>query len=159
MELIVGMGEYVVTDAQDAVIKTYALASCVAVTVHSPIRKVAGMIHIVLPAPLYDIDARNRPSYYAVTGIPLLIDTMCRKYGCSKNELQVQMFGGAESVLSFDIYSIGKKNILTIKRTLSEIGLTIQNSDLRGNESRNISMETNTGLVGVHRQPILRYAI
>ena len=158
MDLIVGMGDYAVTEAKDAVIKTYALASCVAVTVYSPLKKVAGMIHVVLPAPMHAKDAWNRPAYYAVTGIPLLLDTMCRKYGCSKSELQVQMYGGAESMINMDIYDIGNRNINAVKRILYELGLTIHKSDLRGNESRSISMEAKSGLVEVYRQPIMRYA-
>ena len=159
MDLIVGMGEYVVTDNEEAVIRTFALASCVAVTVYSPLKKVAGMIHVVLPTPLCDTDEKNRPCYFAETGIPLLLDVMLRQYGCSKKELQVQMYGGAKSMLSLDIYNIGKKNIDTVKRTLSEKGLTIQKTDLRGYESRSISMEAKTGLVVVHRQPIINRVI
>ncbi len=159
MDLIVGMGEYIVTDNEDDVIRTFALASCVAVTVYSPLKKVAGMIHVVLPTPLYDRDMKNRPGYFAETGVALLINAVFSQYGCSKDELQVQMYGGAESMLSLDIYNIGKKNIDAVKRTLSKIGLTIQKSDLRGYDSRSISMEAKTGLVVVHRQPIINRSI
>ncbi len=159
MDLIVGMGKFIVTDAEDAVLRTFALASCVAVTAYSPLKKVAGMIHIVLPAPLCDRDVIIRPGYFAKTGVPLLIDAMYRQYGCSKEELQVQIYGGAESMLRLDIYSIGKKNIDTVKKSLSEIGLTIQKTDLRGNVSRSISMEAKTGLVVIHRQPIINCGI
>lgn len=159
MDLIVGMGEYVVTDNEDAIIRTFALASCVAVTVYSPIRRVAGMIHIVLPAPLHERDRKGRPGYFAKTGVPLLIDAMYRQYGCSKEELQVQLYGGAESMYSMDIYNIGKKNIDTVKRTLSEIGLVIHKTDIRGYDSRNITMEAKTGLVEVHRQSMINHAM
>lgn len=159
MDLIIGMGEYIVTDAEDAIIRTFALASCVAVTVYSPTKKAAGMIHIVLPAPLHDRDGISRPGYFAETGIPLLLDAMFTQYGCSREELQVQMYGGSESKLSLDIYNIGKKNIDTVKRKLLEMGLKVQKTDLRGNDSRSISMEAKTGLVVVHRQPIINRAI
>ncbi len=155
MDLIVGMGEYVVTNNEDAIIRTFALASCVAVTVYSPQKKVAGMIHIVLPSPLNDRDRKIRPAYFAKTGIPLLIESMYRQYGCSKEGLQVQIYGGAESILNLDFYRIGKKNIDTVKRTLSEIRLTVQKADLRGNESRSIAMEVKTGVVVVRSQPII----
>lgn len=62
-------------------------------------------------------------------------------------------------MLSLDIYNIGKKNIDTVKKTLSEIGLVVQKTDLRGNDSRRISMEAKTGLVVVHRQPIINRVI
>jgi chemotaxis protein CheD len=159
MDLIVGMGEYVVTDNEDAIIRTFALASCVAVTVYSPLRRVAGMIHVVLPAPFYERDQKSRPGYFAKTGIPLLIDAMYSQYGCSKEELQVQLYGGAESMLNLDIYNIGKKNIDSVKRTLSEIGLVIHKTDLQGYDSRSISMDVKNGLVVVHRQPMTNHVI
>jgi len=51
---------------------------------------------------------------------------------------------------------VGKKNIDAIKYILLGMGLTICKADLRGNESRTISMEVKTGLVEVYRQPILK---
>ena len=156
MELIVGLGEYVVTDREDDVIKTFALASCVAVTVYSPEKKAAGMIHVVLPSPLNNKDRRERPGYFAETGIPLLIKMICQKYGCAKEQLQVHMYGGADSVLRQDIYSVGRRNIGAAKHALLEMGLKIHKADLCGNESRTLTMEVKTGSVGVYRLPILR---
>ncbi len=154
MDLIVGIGQFEITNNENAFLKTYSLSSCVAVTVYSPLRKVAGMIHVVLPAPFNDQDGVTRPGYYAKTGIPLLINTMCRKYGCRKEELQVQMYGGARSRQSFDIYDIGRKNVDAVKKILSELGLSVQKTDLLGTESRSITMEAKTGLVTVYRQPL-----
>lgn len=156
MELVVGMGEYIVTDREDDLIRTFALASCVAVTVYCPVKKAAGMIHVVLPFPLGPKDKTERPGYFAETGIPLLINTMGTKYGCKREELHIQMYGGADSILPHDIYNVGKKNVDAIKYILLGMGLTICKADLRGNESRTISMEVKTGLVEVYRQPILK---
>lgn len=155
MELIVGMGEYIISDNEDDIIRTFALATCVAVTVYSPMKKAAGMIHVVLPSPLDSKDTLERPGYFAVTGVPLLIDAMRRKCGCRKEELHIQMYGGADSMLCQDIYNVGKKNIDAVKHTLLAMGLTILKADLRGNESRTLAMEVKTGSVEVYRQPII----
>ena len=156
MELIVGMGEYVVTDREDDTIRTFSLATCVGITVYCPQKKVAGMLHVVLPVPFTIKDKQERPSYFAETGIPLLIHEICRKFGCRKEELLIQMYGGAEPRLEQDIYSIGEKNIDAAKDALLRMGLTISKADLRGRDSRTISMEVKTGLVEVNRQPIIR---
>lgn len=155
MDLIVKMGGYAVTDREDDVLRTFSLASCVAVTAYSPGKKAAGMIHVVLPAPLDARSKYERPSYFAETGVPLLINTLCRKYGCRKEDLLVQMYGGADSRLDQDVYNVGKKNIDAAKRALADMGLAIRKADLRGHESRTISMEVRTGSVEVSRQPIL----
>ncbi len=155
MELVVGMGEYLVTDREEDILRTFALASCVAVTAYSPYRKAAGMIHVVLPAPMDYRDSLERPSYFAETGIPLMINAMCRKYGLKKEELFIHMYGGAESVLPQDIYNVGKKNIDAVKQALLAMGLTIRKADLRGSDSRTITMDVKTGSVDVYRQPIM----
>ncbi len=154
MELVAGLGKYIVSDKEDDIIRTFALASCVGVTVYNPVKKVAGMIHVVLPFPLDKNDRKERPGYFAESGIPLLINTMCIKYGCRKEDLHVQMYGGADSRLHNDIYKVGRRNIEAVKYTLHELGLKIHKADLSGNESRTLTMEVKTGLVRVYRQPI-----
>ena len=156
MDLVVGMGEYIVTNREEDILRTFALASCVAVTAYSARRKAAGMIHVVLPSPSDSGTGRESPSYYARTGVPLLIETMCQRYGLRKEELDIQMYGGAESVLQQDIFNIGRKNIDAVKHALLEMGLTILKADLRGIESRTLTMDVRTGQVEVHRQPITK---
>jgi chemotaxis protein CheD len=155
MELVVGMGEYLVTDKEEDIIRTFALASCVAVTAYSPFRKAAGMIHVVLPVPMDLRDRVERPSYFAETGIPLMINAMCRKFGLKKEDLYIHMYGGADSMLPQDIYNVGKKNIDAVKNALLGMGLMIRKADLRGSDSRTITMDVKTGSVMVYRQPIL----
>lgn len=156
MELVVGMGECVVSDREDDVLKTYDLASCVAVTAYSPYRKVAGMIHVVLPSPLAAGDDQRRPSYFAETGVPLLIEAMCRKSGCSKDELHIRMFGGMDCASHRDVFHIGRNNINTVKYALLDMGLSILGADLRGDASRSLSMDVKTGSVEIFRQPVKR---
>lgn len=152
MEHIVGIGECVVSNKEEDVLKTFALASCVGVTAYSPSRKAAGMIHVVLPSPLCNRDIAERPGYFAVTGIPLLINAVCQKCGCPKEELQIQIFGGADSVNSLDIYKVGRKNVEAVKHSLSKMGLRIQEADIHGNGSRTLEMDVKTGVVKVFRQ-------
>lgn len=154
MELVVGMGEYKISDREKDVIRTFALASCVAVTAYSPLKKVAGMIHLVLPAPLDKSDRLERPGYFAETGIPLLMNKMCKDYGCRKGELTIHVYGGADSVRENDVFNVGRRNIEATISTLSRMGLNVHMADLSGNESRTLAMEVETGVVKVNRQPI-----
>lgn len=154
MDLIVGMGKYIMTDSEEDMLKTYSLASCVGVTAYSPSKRAAGMLHIVLPAPLRAKDRFERPDYFAETGIPLFINRICRKFGCEKEELQVQVYGGSKTGLQNDIYDIAEKNIESVQRQLHNMGLKISKADLRGNESRSISMDVRTGMVQVYKQPM-----
>lgn len=148
------MGEYIVSDKEDDIIRTFALASCVAVTAYSPVKKVAGMIHVVLPSPLDIKDQVERPDYFAETGVPLLINKMCREYGCLKGELQIHIYGGADSIRDNDIFNVGRRNIAAVISALAEMGFGVQKADVGGSESRTLTMEVVTGTVKVNRQPI-----
>ena len=152
MEIIVGLGEIGISDNENAIIKTFALGSCVAMTVFHPQKRVAGMIHIVLPSPLSSSDAKERPGYFAETGLPLLFESITKKYGCSKHQLVIQLFGGADSKNENDIFRVGKKNIIAIETILKEMGLTVKNTDLGGNESRTVEMAVSTGTVKVSKR-------
>jgi chemotaxis protein CheD len=154
MELVAGMGEFKVSDKEEDIIRTFALASCVAITAYSPIKKVAGMVHVVLPTPLNIKDRVERPGYFAETGIPSLINSMYKEYGCLKGELQICIFGGAESIRNIDIFNVGKRNIETVIATLSSMGLSIIKAELSGCESRTLTMDVKTGTVKVTRRPL-----
>ncbi|NTV78293.1 MAG: chemotaxis protein CheD, partial [Clostridiales bacterium] len=78
MDRVVGIGECIVSNDPGDVIKTYALASCVAVTVYSREKKVAGMVHIALPERMRSFDdSYEKPCYYATLAVPFLMNKIC----------------------------------------------------------------------------------
>ncbi len=154
MKNIVGIGEYAISDNKVNLLKTFALASCVAVTAYSPIRKKGAMIHVALPEPDTEKDRMARPGYYATTGIPLMIEKLCYEHGCTKGELEIKIFGGAESIRENDIFNIGKRNIKAVVETLHNLHLRILSAQVGGRVSRTIELDTNTGEVYISTQPI-----
>ncbi|MGI6658916.1 MAG: chemotaxis protein CheD [Dethiobacteraceae bacterium] len=154
LELVVGIGEYRVSRQKNAVLKTYALSSCVAVTAYSPAQQAAGMIHIALPAPFTGAQGQLRPAYYAVTGVPLLIREMCAGFGCSRQELIINLYGGAESIRPHDIFNIGRKNLQAVRQALAQLNLTVKEADVGGRVSRTLSMDVATGLIKTVTQPL-----
>lgn len=155
MRVVVGIGQYAVSNDETDIIKTYALASCVAVTAYSPAKKAGGMIHVALPYPMSRAEGHPRPGCYATTGIPLLIDKLCRELKCHKGELKIQIFGGADSINTKDAFNIGQRNIEAVTKTLAELNLKIDKAEVGGTNSRTIEMDMNTGDVKVSLQPII----
>lgn len=153
MEIIVGIGEYVVSNKRTDIIKTFALASCVAVIAYSPSKKVAGMIHIALPFPGRS-ESGLGPGHYATTGVPLLIDTMCGVYGCLKGDLRISIYGGANSINAQDLFNIGRRNVKAVTSTLSSLNLVVHKAEVGGIISRTLEMDVITGSVRVNTQPI-----
>lgn len=156
MDRIVGIGEYVISNNKSDIIKTFALATCVAVTVYSALKTTAGMVHIVLPHPTSSgNDKSQNPYYYATTAVPALINEMQLRYGCKKDELDIKLFGGAKSVFGNDIFNIGNKNVEMVKKVLGEMGLRYSVADTGGVNSRTLIMEIADGTVRVLLQPII----
>ena len=149
MDKIIGIGDYVISNNPDDIVKTFALASCVAVTVYNPFLQLAGMIHIALPNPMHQDDARCRPAYYATSGIPLLIRKVCGDYGSRREDLQVKLFGGADSLRTDDYFKIGPKNIKAVQETLLSLGLKIEDAYIGGLISRSITMSVSTGEIEI----------
>ncbi len=154
MKAVIGIGEYGISDTKYDILKTFALASCVAITAYNPVNRTGAMIHVALPKPSSKEERLSRPCYYATSGIPLMIDKLCSKCGCYKGELQIQIFGGAESINDKDIFHIGRKNIEAVIDTLNSMNLKISKADIGGRVSRTIELDSNTGAVNIACQPI-----
>lgn len=154
MQKIIGIGEMLISNNAGDVIKTFALASCVALVVYSSVRKTGGMIHIALPSPATDEDKIKKPCYYASTGTEKIINKICSEYGCSKGELNISLYGGANSIRENDVFNIGKKNIDSVIESLLKQNLFLKNKDIGGTVSRTIELEISTGNTKVNYQPI-----
>jgi chemotaxis protein CheD len=150
----VGIGEYMISKDSTNTIKTFALSSCVAVLAYHPIKLVAGMIHIALPSPTESSFIKDRPAYFASTGVPLMLREIHTKYGCLPGELIIRIYGGAKSVRANDFFHIGERNIKAVKQVLSGLNLRIHKEDIGGFVSRTLEMRVNTGIVKVIEQPL-----
>ena len=111
------------------------------------------MVHIALPSPT-GMDSISRPGYYATTGVPLLINKLCNKFGCHKGELMIHIYGGADSIYKNDIFNIGKRNIEAVNYVLSSLNLKIYHADVGGTLSRTIEIAVEDGDIKITRQPI-----
>ncbi|REE86514.1 CheD activator of MCP protein methylation [Paenibacillus taihuensis] len=153
MNKVVGLGEWKSSNNKIDIITTFALSTCVAVTAYCPIKKAAGLVHIVLPEPLSNRDEQSRPGHFATTGVPLLIQMMVEKYGCRKNDLVIQLFGGAEPKRR-DYYRIGSRNIKQVQSILDRLQIRAVKSETGGHVSRTLHMSVETGEVRLSTLPL-----
>lgn len=156
MHKIVGIGEYILSDNKKAILKTFALGSCVAITLYSPKNSIAGMAHIVLPSPESSKRPINsKPCYYASKALPFLINQMSTNYGCAKEELEIELFGGANSGKLADIFQIGARNLDMLGDIMREAGLVYKAEEVGGNYSRTVEIDVATGISIVRSQPMI----
>ena len=97
----------------------------------------------------------SRPCYYANIAVPFLIGEICKSFGCSKDELQISIFGGADSVRKEDVFKIGARNIKAVKSAINSLKLTCGISEVGGTNSRTIELDSETGRIKVVRQPLV----
>lgn len=149
--LVVGIGEYAVSNAAADMVVTHALGSCVAVCLHDPVARVSGLIHVLLPeARINPQRAQEQPAAFADTGVPLLVET-AQRYGFQKKRAIVSIAGGAEvaNAVGASSFNIGRRNILAVKNVLWKLGLLIKAEAVGGSQVRTVHLAVGSGKVQI----------
>jgi chemotaxis protein CheD len=148
-QIVVGIGEYAVSNDPENTIKTFALGSCVAVIMYDKLKKIAGMIHIALPDSKISSEKKEKlPGYFADTGLPLIIDEM-RKKGALIGNVWIKMIGGANVLDANYNFDIGTRNSLAVKKILWRNNLGIIAEDIGGKIARTCSINVNNGEIEI----------
>ena len=149
-QIVVQMADCRVADVPGQVLATYALGSCIGLAVHDPKANVGGLLHFMLPDSGIDpARGRENPFMFADTGIPLLLDQVCQK-GASKQRLTVHAAGGARMMDREDMFEIGKRNYLAMRRILWKKGILVHAEAVGGGNSRTVRLQIGSGRVWLH---------
>lgn len=157
MEHVVGIGGYGVSGNQADVIKTFALSTCVGLVYYSMRKRVMGMAHIQLP----NSRAKNQqdaPSRFADAAPEFLLREMMGKFGVTKGEILISLYGGIASRGEGDCFRIGEKNVQMVKAALKSLGLVYSDVDTGGWDSRTLVAHVSSGIVEVIKRPMLTRA-
>jgi len=72
MKIVVGMADMQVSKEPEAMLISFALGSCIGVTLYDPLIRVGGLLHFMLPDSQIDPQkSQKNPWMFADTGIPL----------------------------------------------------------------------------------------
>lgn len=141
----VGMADLNVCISPDA-ITTLGLGSCVGIVLYDPCRKIAGMVHIMLPDSTKIMNNSNKAKF-ADTGIDLLISKMI-SHGVNQKALIAKIAGGAQ-MFAFsnnnEMMRIGDRNVEATKLKLKQLGISIKAEDTGANYGRTIEFYPDTG--------------
>lgn len=146
------MGDYRAGTAELVEMSTFALGSCVGVTVYDPKVKVGGMLHAMLPtAAINHSDAKPfLPGKFVDTGLTNLFRDVIA-LGGDKNRLEVRLAGGSEFLNSSRIFKIGDRNVAAVRAFLARRGIKLLAEDVGGTHARNLSLNLVAGKVIVHQ--------
>jgi len=143
-------GMHVATDPASEIV-TYALGSCLGITMYDPVSKIAGLVHVMLPESKIDaVKAAKQPGMFVDTGVPALLDQMTRA-GAQRSRLRVSVAGGASQRASGkDHFQIGERNIKAFELEMQRMGLNVIASDVGGaNQARTMTLAAATGSVEI----------
>jgi len=149
VKYLVGVADMKISSSPEDEIITYALGSCLGVTVYDPVAHVGGMVHVMLPSSSIDpAKATINPCMFVDSGVKSLF-LESYKAGAQRNRLLVFAAGGAcaNGLEQDDLFQIGKRNVTILRSILWKNGIILRNSDFGGNLARTMSLDIGTGEV------------
>ncbi len=145
----VGMADLNVCTSSQA-LTTLGLGSCVGIVLFDPVRKIAGMVHVMLPDSTKILNNENKAKF-ADTGIDALIYEML-KIGADRRSLVAKIAGGAQ-MFAFsnnnDMMRIGDRNVEATKIKLHQLNIMLKSEDTGLNYGRTIEFYTETGMLHI----------
>lgn len=134
-----------VSSNSTALIVTYALGSCLGIMAYDPVVKVGAMLHVMLPDSSIDATkAANQPAMFVDTGVPRLFRE-AYKLGAVKERMIVKVAGGAAVQGGSDMFEIGKRNLIALRKILWKNGVMVKAQDVGGSCSRTVTLDVATG--------------
>jgi len=138
---VVGVADMVVSNDSSAEIVTYSLGSCLGLTIYDPVKKIGGLLHLMLPDSKIDAaKAVSAPYMFVDTGVPRLFHA-AYNLGADRSRLVVKVAGGAQLLDQQGIFNIGFRN--------AQNGLKAHASEVGGLSSRTVRLDLTTGLVTI----------
>ncbi len=146
MKLVtVDMADFKVSHDPSVELITYALGSCIAITIYEPQLRVGGMIHYMLPnSTVAPAKAEAVPAMFADTGIPMLFKESY-KLGCVKPNLIVKVAGGGHLYDDQGVFNIGKRNYAVLVKIFQKTGVVVAAEDVGGMKSRTVRLSIADG--------------
>jgi chemotaxis protein CheD len=144
-QIVVGMADCRVASGIGEVLATFALGSCIGLSVYDARARVGGLLHYMLPDSSIDpVRGRENPYVFADTGIPRLIEQVCAR-GANKRQLVAHAAGGASIMDPNNVFDIGKRNHLALRKILWKAGVLLGGEAVGGRTSRTVRLEIDGG--------------
>lgn len=154
----VGIGDLLVATGEQEELVTYALGSCLGVAMHDPVRRVGGLVHVLLPDSALDQEkASRRPGTFVDTGVELLLEWMLHE-GAERHRLRVAVAGGATARrMGGDYFQVGDRNVRAFDRYAAARGLRVAAADVGGHDlARTLVLSVATGTLEVRSDGVSR---
>lgn len=134
----VQVGEVMAVKAE-AILKSTAIGSCIAVAGCVPALKAGVLAHIMLPGKAPERENPENRNRYAVDAIETLITEM-EKLGCKQEDIKITLAGGA-NVLNKPDDTLCQENAKTVVDILERKDVSVVARDLHGTQRRSLTLD------------------
>ncbi|HEU4569685.1 MAG TPA: chemotaxis protein CheD [Gemmatimonadales bacterium] len=129
---------------------TLGLGSCVAICLHDPVARVAGMAHILLPNAALSRNTEN-PAKFPQSAVPALIERM-RGLGAEPARLTARLVGGAAmfgNLSPSGAVQMGERNVVASRQVVEEHRIPISGEATGGTVGRSVRFRAEDGALWV----------
>jgi chemotaxis protein CheD len=145
--LVVGVADMKISDNPEQLLITYALGSCLGISIYDPYAKVGGILHIMLPDSSINPRKKNlNPFMFVDSGIPLFFKE-AYKFGAQKARVVVKFAGCSKISDESGIFNIGMRNYSAARDLLQKNNVSIHAEHCGDIISRTMSLSLDTGRV------------
>jgi chemotaxis protein CheD len=145
MSITIGISEMAISTREEDTLVTYALGSCVGLTLYDTCAKVGGLIHSMLPLSKIDpTKAQHHPCMFVDTGVPALLQALF-DLGAQRKNLIAKVAGGSHIMDDAGIFNIGERNYTVLRKLLWKNNILVTGEDVGGSIARTMYLNMNTG--------------
>jgi len=152
-------GEIHATKDKDQVLVAHGLGSCVAIAAYDPSTGAGAMAHVQMPSRDGGAPRGLLPATaYADVAIEVMASAL-QRLGAIRKYTVISLVGGARTMSDRDMFQIGERNILDVRRHLWRIGYLVAATDVGGTHWRTARLLMDTGTVVVRtaeKEEVLR---
>lgn len=155
--LVVGVADMVASNDSSAEIVTYSLGSCLGITIYDPVKKIGGLLHVMLPDSKIDLNKGvTAPHMFVDTGVPRLFQAVYN-LGAERRRLAVKVAGGSQLLDQAGVFNIGERNFQALSGLLARNGFAVQARDVGGMSSRTLRFDLANGSVTIKSPGVNTY--
>ena len=136
LQVVAGEGELV----------TLGLGSCVAICLHDPVARVAGMAHVLLPNQHLSRTTDN-PAKFPQSAIPLMVERM-RALGADPARMTARLVGGASmfgNLTPSGAVQMGERNVVASRQVVEDLRIPIVAEATGGTIGRSVRLQAADG--------------
>lgn len=146
----VGIAQLDIVKSPDT-IRTSGLGSCVGVVLYDETKRIAGLVHVMLPDSSLGKTSAVNAAKFADTGIEALINSL-KAEGIQPFRLKAKIAGGAQMfkfTADNDTMRIGPRNVEAVKVELKKHGIPLIAEDTGGSSGRTIEFSPETSKLNI----------